>query len=325
MGEDRQKKIVLLLMINAVLICFFGISISKQIRQINTKNDMLAGQIKDIKNSIGYLDNRISNTINELNDRYNLVEKVDYKFTHIDSAGKKAVLDITAKLKAVKSNSKIYLSYCDVDSDNIQEVELAKKDGLTYGTYIELDMQNNYVYDIIERTEDGGEALLNTNRGTLYLYNELYDRRIQFHSSGSVREKEQSNFDFVFSVNDFGLDEFGLDSVMLELLYEDKVIDEIDITDSISEYNYGIGLINEQYRLAVASGEIEPDTDIEEFKKTVRPVSEGTDDPRKYYTYTHRINYSTDYPELQLDSDKAGNINYNLIITCRDGYRFEWK
>lgn len=46
------------------------------------------------------------------------------------------------------------------------------------------------------------------------------------------------------------------------------------------------------------------------------------DDTRKYYSYTHRIQYKTDYPELKLDINKAERLYFNLIISCKDGYQY---
>lgn len=322
MGTDKQRIIIILLIINAVLISYFGITIKKQ---INTKNDMLIGLVSDVNNSIAYLDDNISSRIkSELDERYNLVDVVDYRFKHIDSAGNKAVLDIDVKLKAVNSNSKIYLAYSEIDANNVQEAELAKKDGLTYGASIEMDLQKNYQVDVIERVDGGGQSVLNTHKQYIYLYDEFYRMRVQVHSSGSARSNEQIDYDFMFSVNDFGMDEFGLENVLLEVWYEDKVVDKIDITDSIMKYSYSIIGLKEHYNIAIASGQIDPDMSMEDFKKLIEFKSEEKNDSRTYYTYTHRINYSTDYPDLQLDRDKADAMHFSLIITCKDGYRFEW-
>jgi len=322
MDGSRQKAIIVLLAINAVLICFFGISLKKQ---LDKKNEILSSHISNIYNSIYSLENSISSRIkNELEQRYNLVESAEYKFTNIDPDANRAVLDITVKLRAVNAYSSIFLSLSETGKDNVQEVELVKRDGLVYSADVELDLQKNYQYDIIERVNGGGQALLNTYRHYINLYDEFYIKRVQVHSTGSGRSKDQLDFNFSFSVNDFGLDEFGLENVILEILHKDETIDTIDITGRLEKYA-GNQELQERYNLAVASGEIEPDMSLEEYKEYFGFAPEEGEAPRKQYNYTHIIKYDTDYPELQLDQEKAGNIRFGLIITCRDGYRYVWK
>jgi len=322
MGADKQKIIIVLLIINAVLVSYFGITIT---RQLSTNNNILVGLINNVNSSISYLEDNISNRIkSELDDRANQVEKADYQFTYINAAESKAALDFTVKLKAVNADSRIYMAYGEIDSDTVQEVELARKDGLTYVASVELDLQKNYRYDVIERVEGRGQAILNTRKQHINLYDEFYTMRVQVHNSGSARGNEQIDFDFMFSVNDFGLDEFGLENVILEIIYEDREIDKIDITDKVAKYSDNIVGLKERYNMAVASGRIDPGMSLEEFKKIIEFESEEKDGSRTYYTYTHRIQYASDYPELQLDRDKAGRMRYKLVITCKDGYRFAW-
>ena len=113
---------------------------------------------------------------------------------------------------------------------------------------------------------------------------------------------------------------FGLDKVLLEVLYEGKTIDTADITDSIA-YSDNSGL-KEQYNVAVASGQNDPSMSMEKFGNSIGYKPEAKNDNITYYTYTHRIDYDADYPELELDQEKAESMYYNLIITCKDGYQW---
>jgi hypothetical protein len=321
MGENKQKVIIVLLIINAILVSYFGISLTKN---LNAKNDMLVNQINGVSNWIVHFDNSISGRIQSaLEARDNMIHMADYKYAKIDSINNKAALDLTVNLKAVNANSKIYLAYSEVDTSYVQEVELARKEGLSYGASVEMDLDKNYQYDVIERVDGGGEALLNINKQYIYLYDEFYSMRVQMHGSGSGRTNEQIDFDISFSVDDFGMDEFGLDKVLLEVIYKGKIIDTIDITSSI-EYSDNSSL-KEHYNIAVASGQIDPAMSMEEFGRTIGYTSEEKNDTRTYYTYTHSIHYDTDYPELVLDMNNTENMHVNLIITCKDGYQSEWK
>lgn len=324
MTERRQMLIIILLVINAVLICCFGILV---VKQLNEKYDMLSSHVISINNSsVHYLENNITERIkNELDERYNLVEMTDYKFARIDADNNQAILDFTVKLKAVSANSRIYMVFSEMNTNNVQEVELVKKDSLTYGASVELNLQKNYQYDVIERVDGGGQALLNTYRQYINLYDQFYVMRVQFHDMGTVRSDKQVEFNFSFSVNDFGMeDESGLESAMLEILYNNEVIDRIDITNSLMKVT-GDNELQARYNLAIASGEIDPGLSLEDFMKYIGFEPEENSNSSTRYTYIHRINYNTDYPELQLNKDKAGDMRFNVVITCRDGYRFAWE
>jgi hypothetical protein len=255
-----------------------------------------------------------------LETRDNLVVDAEYIYANIDTENKKAALELTVNLKAVSPNSRIYLAYSEIDVNNVQEIELVKKNGLSFSASVELDMDHNYQYDVIERADGKGEALLNVNKQYIYLYNEFYEMRVQTHDSGLSRNNEQIDFDFSFSVDDYGIEEFGLDKVLLEVLYEGKTMDTIDITDSI-EFSDSSGL-KDQYNVAYASGQIDTSMSMEEFGKTIGYMPEVKNDNRTYYTYTHKIEYDVDYTELEFDMQKAESIYFNLVITCKDGYKW---
>lgn len=322
MGDIRQKLIISLLVINAVLICYFGISV---MIRLNEKSDMLKNEIVNLNREMSFLQNNITNTLkNELDEKYNMVSETGYEFMDIDSATHEAVVDLSVKLKSVNPNSRIYIAYGETGTDSVQEAELTPEEGLTYSAKLKLDLQKNYWYDVIEKVEGGGHSLLNTNKQYLELYDEFYSRRVDLNSLGSYRNDKQIDFDFQFSVNDFGMDEFKPESITLEIRYKDEIIDKIDIKDKLTEYSYDANELEARYRAAVASGEIDEGMSLDEFRKSMDFISEEKDSSRKYYTYTHRIRYD-DYPELQLNSEKAENLHINLIVECRDGYRFSFE
>ncbi len=317
MREDKQKAVIVLLIINAILICYFGISLTKN---LNAKNDILVNQLNNINNSISYLEGDISDRIQSaLDERDNLVDTAVYKYANIDTVNSKATLDLTINLKAVSPNSKIYVAYSEIDKKIVKEIELAKKEGLSYYTSVELDLNKNYQYDVIERVNGGGEVLLNIDKQYICLYDEFYGMRVQMNNSGSSSSNEWIIFDFSFSVNDFGMDDFGLDKVLLEVLYEGKTIDTIDITDSIlSGDNSGL---TDQYIEAITSGRIDLSMSMEDFGKSIGYKPEEVNDKIAYYNYTHRIDYKSEYPELEFNMEK-NSMYYNLIITCKDGYQW---
>ena len=56
-----------------------------------------------------------------MNERYNLIDNINYSYVNIDADKNKAVLDFIINLKAVSANSRIYLSYNAIDDKAIQQ------------------------------------------------------------------------------------------------------------------------------------------------------------------------------------------------------------
>ncbi len=320
MKEDKQTILIVLLVINAVLILYFGTTFN---RNQKSNHSMLISQINNINNTVSYLDSSITQRIqNMLDAKENMIASADYEYVNIDTANNKASIDLTVQLKAVSADSKIYLAYSEIDkSSHVQEIELAKKEGLSFGAKFELDLDKNYQYDVIERVDGAGEALLNNNQQNIFLYDRFYRMRVLMDSSGSGRNNQQINFDYIFSVDDFGIDDFGLEHVMLEVFSAGRLIDQIDVTDKLESRVHNN--LKEHYNMAVASGQIDTQMVIEEFIEHMEYADEEKINHRTYYFLTHTIDYDTDYPELELNNQKAENLYANLIITCKDGYESE--
>lgn len=325
MDENKKKTIIILLIINAVLVCYFGFSIRKQ---LNRERDQLASHISNISSMVSSLESRISSNMqNILNEKDNMVKKAEYACTDIDADRKKVMADFTVDLKAVKANSDIYLSYRPQSDNNIQEVKLQKINGLSYGASIELHMDKNYEYDIIERVDGGGEALLNVNKQYAYLYDKFYQQRVQLHGTGTTQGGDELFSSCSFSVNHFGIDKFRIDKVFLKVFYNDKLIDSIDVTDRIISSSNGD--LTAHYNAAIASGQISENMSIEEFAKNFYMHIPASDDDRDYYVYNHTIKYS-DYPELKQYKDimrpgvnvsTSGALQMDLVVICKDGWR----
>lgn len=319
MEEKRQKIIIALLIINAVLVSYFGITIKNQFNDIN----ILYNRLSNIDNTIYQLEERITNRIAlVLEEQDNRVRNVNYSYMNIDTDKKKAVLDFTVDFKNVKPNSRIYLSYRADGVKDRKEVDLDRIEGLTYGVTVELNLDKNYTYDFIERLNDGGETLLNVHPRNLYLYDEFYKNRVFINSTGSGFNDESLEKTFDFSINDFGIDKFKIEKVLLEIWYDGDLKDSLDISDKIIEVNNSD--LSARYNMAVASGQIDSTVTIEEFDKTIRDYEMQNESGRKHYLYIHEIVFDTDYPEWDLNRKKIENLHFNLVITFKDGYIYNY-
>jgi hypothetical protein len=321
MSENKQKAIIALLAINAVLVLYFGTSLGKRLTE---EKNHITSQISNVNNMVSYLEGRIiSNMQSLLNARDNMVEKTSYTYIDIDAENKKAVISFTVDLREVKPNSEIFLAYSSEKGSNIKELKLEKIGALTYGVETLLNLDENYQYDLIERVAGGGEALLNTDKQYVSLYNDFYQNRIQIYESGYSHSRDEAGVSFGFSVNSFGMDEFELDGVVLEVLYDNEVIDSIDVTNSII-HNSNSEVMH-HYNKAIASGEIDDSISLQDFAKKYGYEGQPLDD-REQYFLSHTIKFS-DYElkntELEFNSSGGhGHLRMNLIITCKDGFTF---
>ena len=314
MRDNKQTIIIVLLIVNLVVSAGFGIYLRNHFQ---AKNDSLSLQLQSLNNSLAGLSNSISLQIaNALAGQDSLVNDVRYRYTSIDTAKKVAVLEFTVELQAVKPNSQVYLAIREVHAAEVQEVLLAREDSLRYRAEVELALAENFEYDIVERVEGGGEALLNSDKGYIDLYTEFYELRVQMHSGGSGRTQEQMDFDIQFSVDDFGLEEFSLAQVQLDLLHNGERLDSVDITERVTSMSVQREL-QDQYNIAIASGQIDLGMSLEDFATSID--YQVKEESRKDYSCSYVIDYA-DYPELKLDIDSAEAISYKLIVTCKDGY-----
>jgi len=326
MSENRQKAIIALLIVNAVLVLYFGVSLGKKLTEVR---DQVVSQISNVNNMVASLEGRIMSNVQSLLDaRDNLVNNVSYTFIDIDAENKKAIVSFAADLKEVKPNSEIFLAYGQEESSDIKELKLDRISGLTYGGDVELDLDKNYQYDLVERVAGGGEALLNTYKQYASLYNDFYQERIQVHESGYVQSRDETGINIGFSVNSFGMAEFELDNAVLEVLYNNEVIDSFDVTNSlIQDSNMDI---KQHYNIAIASGEIDVSMSLRDFAEKFGyeqfGYEEQSRDGRDRYVLSHTIRYS-DYglentePEYN-SSEYRERFRMNLIITCNDGYTY---
>lgn len=320
MNENKQKTIIVLLIINAILIVYFGVTIKNN---SNEKVQMLANQLHNLNNSISNLDSSIPGRIQSvLDEKENLIVTTDYQYVTIDAENNEAVIDVSLKLKSVNANATIYLAYGVRDTGVVQEIALTQKEGLLFGTRIEVDLNKNYQYDVIERVDGGGEALLNTALQNISPYDDFYRNRVFIDGFGSGTSNDEMDLHCSFSVDDFGIDAFSLKSVQLEITYEGHVIDLINVTGLVaSDVNNDL---RDRYNMAIAAGKIDLGMSLEEYVSMHEYSLENENQTRKYYFYSHTIDFKTDYPELKLDRFKAENLHSKLIITCRDGYQPQW-
>lgn len=310
MTEGKQKFIIILLVINLIVVSYFGVTIKNKIEDTFWN---IESQVQNVRTAVYNIDNEVKSAVsNALEQERNRVVEAEYDYQKIDSKAKKAVIYYSVKLKSVNANSKIFLAYNEENSTYCKEVEMKKINGLTYGVVVDLSLEKNYEYDIIERSDNGAEAVLNTRRYNCSLYDEFFEYRVMENNYGAGKSEDSANFHMYFSVNDFDLSDNAVDNVELKVYYDNKVIKQEDITDKVIVGADQEAL--EKYYIAVASGEIESTVSTE----YVRNYKSENSNPNTYF-YQLEIKYS-DYPDLKLNMDEAEDLSINIIVTCKDGF-----
>ena len=260
---DKQKIVIFLLIVLMAFVIIWGISL-----KTNFEREILSirAELSAINANVNGLENRIRNVIqNALEENTNRVQETEYEYKSIDSSSKLAVIDYTVTLESVGANAKIFLVCKASDGAVTKEVELQKVSGLIYQGEVEISMEHNYSYNIIERGDNGAQSTLNTRAYRLDLYDEFYTYRIRIHSGGSCRTSKQFERNFMFTVKDFDLDEYEMESAKLQVVYEDEIIVEKDVTNDIIDGCDQEAI--EQYNMKVASGELSETVTREEFVK----------------------------------------------------------
>ncbi len=312
--DNKQKVIIFLLVLNLIVVGYFGITIRNHV--IN-KNEHLRSEISSLRSDVFNLEHRLSNSIEDiLEQNKNRVNHVQYCYKEIDSDAKNAVITYTFELESVSSNSKVYVVYSPQDSTQVVEAELKKVNGLTYEADVELSLDHNYEFDILERSDDGAETLLNTRKEYQPLYDEFYTYRIAMQSRGTSRSNQSYEQSMLFSVKDFGIDDYAIDTMNLEVYYEGKLIDEKDITNDIVSGSDQEAI--EQYHMALASGEVEVSVTESEYVE-MKKSNVRSDETRDTYYYNYKLDYS-DYPDLKMSKDSYEQPQLKVTITCKDGF-----
>lgn len=320
MRENKEKIIIGLLILNMILVLYFGIKIRKDYKFLNQR---LGREVVSINNGIRNIEHSLSNRVeNLLNNQKDRVSEATYSYLNIDSKNLIASLSFSICLKEVSPGGEVYLVYNVAQEPKTEEVLLQHAEGLTYKTQINLGLDKNYEYSLIEKTSDGGMKQLNTHKLNILLANEFYDQRVQMHeASGSYDDKsiEQS---ISFSVDNLGIETFSLKDVKLELFYEGKLLESKTVTGNLISSKNGDYV--ERYNVALASRQIDESTTLQEFvdSQGLQDKSESGNLNKTFYTHKFKID-NKHYPELNLNHGNADQIEFRYTVECIDGYVYE--
>lgn len=316
---DKKKVIIILLVLNLLVMLYYGNALGKKIGnyQAQTSADMNVMQ-----NNIMSLENRIINGVgNELRAQADRIAEVDYTLLDVDPVLKKAQLELKVTLKEVSPLAEISISYSAQDDDQSQAVALVEQSGLIYGTKLEMSLDNNYRFDVWEKSVATGQKKMNVSEQRLPLYDDFYTNRVSMNGSGTASSQDRLEMDFTFSINDLGVAGTEMEQVLVQVWKDNVQYDEVDVTQQLEQRTANYAQIENKYKVAIAAGQIDQSVSLEQFAidNDYKPDPSNLDDNLQY-SYTHSIIFAEDYPELNLDAESAKQLSSRLIIKFKDGY-----
>ncbi len=322
---DRSKAIIILLAINLLAVLYIGYSINSSIR---SNNDQTAAELRELKQQTLQLEGRITDGIRrELAAQADKVERLDYALTGVDLAQGKATVGLQVALKEVSPSAIISVSVSREGQVEPLEAELEHQGGMQYGADVELSLEHNYNLTVWE-SSDAGQKQLNVDPRQLPLFDDMYRKRVEKESTGTALSNERLDADFAFLLKDMGIAGIELEQALLRIRQRGELLDEIDVTRQAVPRPAGYGEMEDHYRIAIASGQIDSSVTLEQFARDngfdpdqhVPADQAGEPSPYQQYVLRHSIEFDKDYPELELTRESAGQLSFEWVLRFKDGY-----
>ncbi|MCR8659205.1 hypothetical protein [Paenibacillus endoradicis] len=318
---DKQKVIIVLLVLNLIVMLYFGNSLGKKINNYEVQTNEI---MNSIQNNMISLENGIINGVgNELRAQADKIARVDYTLIDVDPVQKKAQIGIVITLKEVSPLAEISISYSAQDDEESKEAVLVNQSGLIYGSKLEMSLDHNYRFDVWEKSASTGQKKLNVSEQLLPLFDDIYANRVTMNGSGTGISQDQLDVDFSFSIKDLGFTGMEMEQVLMQILKDNEQYDEIDVTGQIEQHAGNYAQIENKYKVSIAAGQIDQSVTLEQFAiDNGYEPEQGEQDVNLQYSYKHHIVLANDYPELKLDAASAKQLSFKLIIKFKDGYTY---
>jgi len=321
---DKSKAIIILLVINLLAVFYMGYTNKGANRDHASRTE---AELRELKQQVQMLEGQIiSGVRSELIAQADKVEQLDYSITGADLAQKKANIGIQLALKEVSSSAVIAVSVTSDGQSQPTEQVLEHQGGMQYGAELELSLEQNYELTVWEKS-GAGQKRLNVETLWLPLMDDVYRNRVANASMGTGISDERLNADYSFVLRDLGIPGTELERALLRIRQDGEVYDEIDVTQQTTPRPGQYGEIEDHYKIAIASGQIDNSVTLEQFARDSGyepeqyvPVDQaGEQSGDAQYSLVHTIEFASDYPELQLDSDSAGRLSFEWVLRFKDG------
>lgn len=321
---SKSKTIIALLVANLLAVLYVGFNINAALRDNSNRTD---SEVRMLQHQVQTLESQILNGISSaLTAQADKVERFDYSVIAADLSQKKAKIGLQVVLKEVSSTADLSASLRREGQTDPLNVVLEHQGGMQYGAELELSPSHDYELTVWEQS-DAGQRQLTAEARRLPLFSDIYTERVAEASLGTSRTDQQLNADLSFSLKDMGIQGAGIKEVWLRMHKDGEVYDEIDMTwqaKPIAAEFYGE--LEDQYKIARASGQIGDSVTIEQYASNsgqasaphVQVESESYSYAR--YELNYLIQYDKDYPELKLDRSETDRLSFEWVLRFEDGY-----
>jgi len=325
---DKSKAILALLVINVFAMLYIGYTINATIRSTDNRT---ASDFQSLQQQVRQLENQIVDGISrEFIKQSDKVERLDYILNEADLIQKKVEVSLQVALKEVSSSAVVAVSLRHDGQAEPLEVVLAQQGGLQYGTdKLELSLEHNYELTVWERSAEG-QKQLNAEVRRLPLFDDVYRNRVIQTTTGTGISDERLNADFSFVLKDLKIPGTDLEQALLRIKKGGVVYDEIDVTAQATPRTNEYAGIEDKYKVARASGQIDNSVTLEQFARDqdydpnqyvpTDTATAGEFESYARYSLLYTIGFADDYPELKLTRDSANQLSFEWVLKFQDGY-----
>ncbi|PXW91023.1 hypothetical protein DES38_10657 [Streptohalobacillus salinus] len=308
--KNNQKKLIIYLVSGSLILMIgFGFSlwhnVNQDYQQLQIEVAALQQQIRDLEYQLpAELDKAIAESDSN-------VSVFDYQYVEMDRATRMVTTNLFITLKEAREDAHYNLVLTDANEQEKSEYGLEHIEGMTYRVSLPLFKNFNYTLTVYEETFDGVQTMMTAGEIELPIHDQLTQDRVYVSQSHSGLEDGEFSAGFLMMVEDFGVANFGVESVSLEVWHEGKQVVEETITNQLEE-EYSPELL-EAYNMALASGEIDSDLSLERYiKEEDIDLSSYASDESGYY-YEDRFHVS------ELDGVDFADIEVLINVTTKDG------
>ncbi|MDF2543836.1 MAG: hypothetical protein K0S47_3554 [Herbinix sp.] len=315
MSEKKQNIIIALLLFLILLLVGINSSYKNKLsyleQQIQLTNSSLSSQMSQLSYTFGQMESNFNKSLSDI---------VSYGFTYEDlSAENNTVkLKMNFDVKELGAGSKFYISYTPLDEASYTEIEAQSVGGTSYQSELELSIDHNYKFNIIEKNKEGLTKQLNTEEITYHVYNDFKANRLEKLSSDFGVNDNQLNYNYFFINHTYGEEAFEVKTVEFYLYYGDEVVYYEDITDQNLIENNEVKINANSYDDPYVKEEVVGATATEMIVD------------KDMYQYNYQISIpkkdlNEKYPELyNEDLNYMGVLKSSIVITFQNGDTIEY-
>jgi hypothetical protein len=226
--ENRNFKTIMILMVIIIIMLFNIMQENKQIRnQVNILNNHGNSSQQNLRNDIMYLRNEINDLQEELLKKDAFI--LDEKFDFISYKDNVSVIEFTGEFNNIGKNSSLYFQYHNLSTDTWEKIMLENESGLVYKCRVELNMDNEYEYNVLNEGDVSNATESKEIDNGFYTYQ-------KYNISVKGNEKDLTAYDVDIRTKTL-VEALRIKSMSIKLYSNESIIDTVSFIDEADYYN----------------------------------------------------------------------------------------